>query len=142
MFQTDVLTPVLFDQECLEICPAALVTGEGGWVKLVGVQESHGVLDQLKVVQFLRGGLMFHHGNEELDGKTLVGDGKLKGRSPIYRTGRVWSLTKFYSVDLQSRVCEGYEGEKERNGREKHFPNDGSLICPPGKSKIFSKEDT
>ena len=83
---------MLFDQECLEICPAALVTGEGGWVKLVGVQESHGVLDQLKVVQLLRGGLMFHHGNEELDGKTLVGDGKLKGRSPICRMGRVWSL--------------------------------------------------
>ena len=36
-----------------------------------------------------------------------------------------------------SRVRDGDEGVAGRNGREKCFTDEGSLICPPDKSKIF-----
>ena len=41
-----------------------------------------------------------------------------------------------------SRVRDGDEGVAGRNGREYCFPDEGSLICPPGKSMIFHKKET
>ena len=40
-----------------------------------------------------------------------------------------------------SRVQDGDEGVAGRNGREWCFPNEGLLICPPGKSMIFHKRE-
>ena len=36
-----------------------------------------------------------------------------------------------------SRVRVGDEGVAGRNGREKYFPGEGSMICPPSKAMIF-----
>ena len=41
-----------------------------------------------------------------------------------------------------SRVRDGDEEVAGRNGREYCSPNEGSLICPPGKSMIFHKKET
>ena len=41
-----------------------------------------------------------------------------------------------------SRVWDRDEGVAGRNGREKYFPEEGSLICFPGKSMIFYKKKT
>ena len=41
-----------------------------------------------------------------------------------------------------SRVRDGYEGVAGRNGRELCFPDEGSLICPPGKSMSFHEKET
>ena len=41
-----------------------------------------------------------------------------------------------------SRVQGGDKGVAGRKGREKYFPDEGSLICPPGKAMIFHKKDT
>ena len=39
---------------------------------------------------------------------------------------------------ISKRVWDVYEGVGGRNGSEKYFPNNVSLICPPGRSMIFS----
>ena len=41
-----------------------------------------------------------------------------------------------------SRVRDRDEGVAGRNGREQCFPDEGSLICPPGKSMSFHKKET
>ena len=41
-----------------------------------------------------------------------------------------------------SRVQDGDKGVAKRNEREKCFPDEGSLICPPGKSMILHKKET
>ena len=40
------------------------------------------------------------------------------------------------------RVRDGDEWVAGRNGREQCFPNEGSLICPPGKSMICYEKET
>ena len=49
---------------------------------------------------------------------------------------------RFSSSESPSRVRDGDKGVAGRNGREKCFTVKGSLICPPGKSMIFHKEET
>ena len=46
------------------------------------------------------------------------------------------------SLKCPSRIQDGNEGVAGRNWREKCFPNEGSLICPPGKLKIFHWMET
>ena len=46
------------------------------------------------------------------------------------------------SLKCPSRIQDGNEGVAGRNWREKCFPNEGSLICPPGKSMSFHKKET
>ena len=49
----------------------------------------------------------------------------------------------FVSVQKSpSRVQDRDEGVAGRKGKEKYFLNEGSLICPPGKSTIFYKKET
>ena len=60
-----------------------------------------------------------------------VGQGKYsRNVARIYTPGRVSSKSP-------SMVRDGDEGVAGRNGREKYFPDEGSLICLPGKSIIF-----
>ena len=51
-------------------------------------------------------------------------------------------LTVYLFLSTGSDAQDGYEGVAGRNRREKCFPNEGLLICPPGKSVIFYKEAT
>ena len=37
-----------------------------------------------------------------------------------------------------SMVPEGDKGVAGGNGGDWHFPNEGSLVCPPGKSNFFN----
>ena len=39
-----------------------------------------------------------------------------------------------------SRVRDGEEGVAGRSGKEEWYPDEGSLICPPGKSMILYKK--
>ena len=41
-----------------------------------------------------------------------------------------------------SRVTDGDERVAVRNRREKYFPDEGSLICPSGRSMILYKKET
>ena len=41
-----------------------------------------------------------------------------------------------------SRVRVGDKGVAGRNYKEQCFPDEGSLICPPGKSMSFHKKET
>ena len=49
---------------------------------------------------------------------------------------------RLVSSKSPSRVRDGDEGAAGRNAREQCFPDEGSLICPPGKSMIFDKKET
>ena len=46
------------------------------------------------------------------------------------------------SLRSGSNARDGDEGVAGRNVREKRFPDEGSLICPPGKSMIFYNKET
>ena len=51
---------------------------------------------------------------------------------------RLWPLKGALSAQKSpSRVQDGDKEVAGSYGREKYFPNEGSLICPPGKSMIF-----
>ena len=43
---------------------------------------------------------------------------------------------------VSAQIALGDEGVARRNGREWCFPDEESLICPPGKSMSFQKKDT
>ena len=58
-----------------------------------------------------------------------------RGKSRAWEGRRVSSKSP-------SRVRDGDEGVAGRNGREYCFPDEGSLICPPGKSMSFYKKET
>ena len=46
------------------------------------------------------------------------------------------------SAQKTSRVRDGDKGVVGRNRREYYFPDEGSIICPPGKLMIFNKKET
>ena len=47
-----------------------------------------------------------------------------------------------YLCSSGSNARDGDEGVAGRNGRDQCFPDEGSLICPPGKSMSFHKKET
>ena len=47
-----------------------------------------------------------------------------------------------YLCSSGSNTRDGDQGVAGRNGTGKYFPDEGSLICPPGKSMILYKKET